>query len=307
MRTIVIATRQSPLALWQAEFVKQQLLISNPSLSISLLKTNTIGDKRQDVSLAEIGGKNLFIKELQSVVIDGIADIAVHSLKDLSVKQHPDLCLAAVCEREDPRDAFVSNHYPNIDSLPQSAVVGTASPRRQAQLAQWRPDLTIKLLRGNVQTRLSKLDNNEFDAIILACAGLIRLDLAHRITESLDPKRFIPAIAQGALGVECRQHDEEMKQLLTPLNHHETALCVAAERAVNIKLGGDCFTPIAAHATLVDENSLALAGFVGSIDGGACVRSSLSGDLDQAEGLGLEVANDLLAQGASTIISKKDI
>ncbi len=299
---LIIATRQSPLALWQTEYVKAQLQQHHPDITVEILGKTTEGDRKKDVALNKIGGKNLFAKELQQLLISGQADIAVHSIKDLSVTQPKGLQLACVCKRADPRDAFLAIKHESLNALPNNAIIGTASPRRQCQLLALRPDLQIKLLRGNVGTRLAKLAAGEFDAILLAAAGLTRLKLEQQITEYLDPSLFIPAIGQGAIGIECREDNEEACNLLAPLNDTETAICIEAERAVNRILGGDCFTPIGAHAT-IEKNTLTLNAMVGALDGSRVINASKSGKLAEATTLGSDVAETLLIDGAKELLN----
>jgi hydroxymethylbilane synthase len=301
--TVRIATRQSPLALWQAEYVKSRLLQLNPDIQVELIKMVTKGDKILDTPLAKVGGKGLFVKELETGMLAGDADIAVHSMKDVPVEFPDGLMLAVICEREDPRDAFVSNHIDAIDALPQGAVVGTSSLRRQCQLRAWRPDLEIRDLRGNVNTRLNKLDNGDYDAIILASAGLIRLGFQERIKHAIDTQLSLPAIGQGAVGIECRVDDERILSLIEPLNHSETSTCVQAERAMNHRLEGGCQVPIAGYAQLDDWN-LSMRGLVGSPDGQRMIRGEVQGHADQAEQLGIQLAEDLLSRGAKEILQE---
>lgn len=302
-RLVRIATRQSPLALWQAEFVADALRRAHPGIQIELIKMVSRGDKILDAPLAKIGGKGLFVKELEEGMLRGDADIAVHSMKDVPMEFPEGLCLAVVCEREDPRDAFVSNRYPNLDALPKGARVGTSSLRRQCQILAQRPDLEITFLRGNVQTRLAKLDAGEYDAIILASAGLKRLGLADRITAILEPEQSLPAVGQGAVGVECRCDDAEMRALLAPLNDPDTWTRVTAERAMNFRLQGGCQAPIAGYATL-DGDQLRLRGLVGWPDGTRRVFVDKTAPRDQAEALGAAVADELLANGAAAILKE---
>lgn len=299
-----IATRESPLALWQAEFIKAELETAHPGLQVELLGMTTRGDQILDSPLAKIGGKGLFVKELETALLDGRADIAVHSMKDVPMEFPPGLGLSIICEREDPRDAFVSNHYKSLDELPEGARVGTSSLRRQCQIRARRPDLTITDLRGNVNTRLRKLDEGEYDAIILASAGLLRLAMADRIAERISPEHSLPAGGQGAVGVETRVDDKRIKQLLAPLHHQATAECVNAERALNLKLQGGCQVPIACFAIANPDNDkeLWLRGLVGSPDGKTLLRSDRRADSRSAEALGIAVAEDLLAQGAAEIL-----
>jgi hydroxymethylbilane synthase len=298
-----IATRKSALALWQAEFVKAELLRHHPALQVQLVPMSTQGDKILDTPLAKIGGKGLFVKELETAMLDGRADIAVHSMKDVPVAFPDGLVLQTICQREDPRDAFVSNQFQSLAQLPLGAVVGTSSLRRQCQLKALRPDLTVRDLRGNVNTRLAKLDNGEFAAIILAAAGLIRLGFAARIASFIEPEQILPANGQGAVGIECRSDDTAIQQLLAPLDHYATRLCVLAERAMNRRLQGGCQVPIGAFATL-NGNQLQLRGLVGSLDGSQIIRAQHSGSADTAEQLGLMVAEQLLAQGAGAILQQ---
>jgi len=300
--TIRIATRKSPLAMWQAEYVRDRLQAIHPGLQVELLGMSTQGDKILDSPLAKIGGKGLFVKELEQRMLEGGADIAVHSMKDVPVDFPEGLHLAVICEREDPRDAFVSNNYKHLDELPQGAKVGTSSLRRQCQLRILRPDLELIDLRGNVNTRLRKLDEGNYDAIILAAAGLIRLGFEERITSYLDTDVSLPAIGQGAVGIECRSDDARVNELLAPLNDPQTRIRVLAERAMNNRLEGGCQVPIAGHATL-DGNTLHLRGLVGQPDASEVVRGEISGPASNAELLGVELADDLLSRGAKEILS----
>jgi hydroxymethylbilane synthase len=300
--TLRIATRKSPLAMWQAEHIKARLEALHPGLVVELVTFTTQGDKILDVPLAKIGGKGLFVKELEVAMLDGRADIAVHSMKDVPMEFPEGLELGIICERENPHDAFVSNTYKSIDELPQGAVVGTSSLRRQCQIQQQRPDLIIKSLRGNVQTRLSKLDAGEFDAIILAAAGLLRMEMHDRIASFIPAEQSLPAGGQGALGIEWRANDSAIHELLKPLHDDKTAACVLAERALNRRLQGGCQVPIAAYAEL-DGNALSLRGLVGSVDGKTMLRTAKSGLAADAEAMGIAAAEDLLAQGAGAILS----
>lgn len=300
-KIIRIATRKSPLALWQASYVKELLLKIDPDLDVSFVGLTTEGDKEQTKSLIDIGGKSLFVKELQQALIHNQADIAVHSIKDMSVQPCPSLCLAAICERDDPRDVLVSAHYSNLNALPQGAVVGTASPRRTALLKSRRPDLQIKVLRGNVGTRLNKCESGDYDAAVFAAAGLKRLNLLDLITEYFNPEIFIPAIAQGAIGVECREKDIELQNLLHAINHSETALCVQAERAVNYVLRGDCYTPMGVYATITNDQ-MSIQSMVASLDGKTIIRSTLAGEPKNAIKLGEALAQQLLEKGAGMLL-----
>ena len=298
-REIRIATRKSALALWQAEHVKARLQQAHPGLSVILVPMVSRGDKLLDAPLAKIGGKGLFVKELETALLENQADIAVHSMKDVPMDFPEGLGLYCICEREDPRDAFVSNTYASLDALPAGSVVGTSSLRRQAQLLARRPDLKIHFLRGNVNTRLAKLDAGEYDAIILAAAGLIRLGFEARIRASISVDDSLPAGGQGAVGIECRTADAEIHALLAPLHHAETAARVTAERALNKRLNGGCQVPIACYALLEGEQ-LWLRGLVGQPDGGLLLRAEGRGS--DAEALGVQVAEQLLAQGAEAIL-----
>jgi hydroxymethylbilane synthase len=296
-----IATRESPLALWQANFVKGALNQHHPALSVELVPMTTRGDQILDSPLAKVGGKGLFVKELEKAMLDGRADIAVHSMKDVPMEFPEGLGLAVICEREDPADAFVSNDYRSLKELPEGAKVGTSSFRRQCQLKELRPDLEILDLRGNVGTRLGKLDSGGYDGIILAAAGLIRLDLEERIRERLSYELSLPAGGQGAVGIECRNDDLETLKLLDCLHHPQTAARVTAERAVNARLEGGCQVPIASFAEL-EGDSLNLRALVGAVDGSVIYRSERNGSQHDAERLGIEVAEDLLKQGAKAIL-----
>ena len=300
-REIRIATRKSALALWQAEHVKARLEQAHPGLKVSLVPMVSRGDKLLDAPLAKIGGKGLFVKELETAMLENQADIAVHSMKDVPMDFPEGLGLYCICEREDPRDAFVSNTYASLDALPAGSVVGTSSLRRQAQLLARRPDLKIQFLRGNVNTRLAKLDAGDYDAIILAAAGLIRLGFEERIRSSISAEDSLPAGGQGAVGIECRTADSEIHALLAPLHHRDTALRVTAERALNKHLNGGCQVPIACYAVLEGEQ-LWLRGLVGQPDGSQLLRAEQRAPVAAAEQLGVQVAEALLAQGAAAIL-----
>ena len=297
-----IATRKSPLALWQAEYVRDRLLAAHPGLRVELVRMSTQGDKILDSPLAKIGGKGLFVKELEDGLLAGRADIAVHSMKDVPVELPAGLHLPVICEREDPRDAYVSNDYPSFDALPHGARVGTSSLRRQCQIMLRRPDIKILTLRGNVNTRLAKLDAGDFDAVILAAAGLKRLGFEQRITAYLDTTVSLPAIGQGAVGIECRRAEPEINRLIAVLDDPDTHTRVAAERAMNHRLEGGCQVPIAGHAVL-DGNTLHLRGLVGAPDGSRVIRGEISGPRGDAEKLGVALADDLLARGAADILA----
>ena len=297
-----IATRSSPLAVWQAEYVSERLRALNPALEVTLVTIKTQGDKILDTPLAKIGGKGLFVKELEQAMADGRADIAVHSMKDVPMQLPDGFALPVICERHDPRDAFVSSRHEHLDALPQGARVGTSSLRRQAQLRARRPDLLVSSLRGNVQTRLGKLDAGEFDAILLAAAGLKRLGMHERIRCELAPEVCLPAVGQGAVGIECREGDQAVIDLLMPLNDADTWDRVVAERAMNRRLEGGCQVPIAGYA-LLEDNQLWLRGLVASEDGSQVLEAEARGSRDQAEALGRAVAEDLLARGAGEILA----
>lgn len=294
---IVIATRESPLALWQAEYVKARLEAEHPNLQVSLLGMTSRGDQLLEQPLYKVGGKGLFVKELETALLDGRADIAVHSMKDVPMMLPDGLTLGVICEREDPRDALVGVN--SFDKLAQGARLGTSSLRRSCQIAQHRPDLDIGFLRGNVNTRLAKLDKGDFDAVILACAGLIRLGFEARIGDSIDPALSLPAAGQGAVGIEFRDNDDRISDLLAPLHHEMTAMRVRAERAVVRRLDGGCDVPIAAYAEW-QQDTLWLRARVGSTDGAQLLVAEARGD--DPEQLGLGVAELLLSQGAKDLI-----
>ncbi len=302
-RIIKIATRQSPLALWQAEYVAERLQQAHPGIKTELVKMVTKGDKILDAPLAKIGGKGLFVKELEQGMLEGTADIAVHSMKDVPVEFPQGLHLAVILPREDPCDAFVSNRYASIDELPENAKVGTSSLRRQCQIAEHYPDMQILSLRGNVNTRLAKLDAGEYDAIILAAAGLKRLGFADRITQHLDSTVSLPAIGQGAVGIECRVDDPEINKLLAPLHDEQSTIRVRAERAMNARLNGGCQVPIAGFAELQD-GQLFMRGLVGKPDGSVIYRAQKTGPIAQAEQIGCAVADELLASGAGEVLKE---
>ncbi|MBK0093766.1 hydroxymethylbilane synthase [Erwinia sp. S59] len=296
-----IATRQSPLALWQAQYVQQRLMAAHPGVQVELVPMVTKGDIILDTPLAKVGGKGLFVKELELAMLENRADLAVHSMKDVPVEFPEGLGLVTICEREDPRDAFVSNLYNSIDELPQGAIVGTSSLRRQCQLSARRPDLIIRSLRGNVGTRLGKLDAGEYDAIILAAAGLKRLNLDDRIRQAMPAEISLPAVGQGAVGIECRLDDHELITLLQALNHADTDVCVRAERAMNTRLEGGCQVPIGSFAVL-EDNQLWLRGLVGSPDGHQMVVGERRGPRENAVQMGISLAEELLDGGARDIL-----
>jgi hydroxymethylbilane synthase len=299
--TIVIGTRGSKLALWQAEWVRSLLGAVNPALRIELKKIKTTGDKILDVPLAKVGGKGLFVKEIEEAMLRDEVDLAVHSMKDVPTYLPEGLHIGAVLEREDPRDAFISREYPSFRELASGASVGTSSLRRSCQLKSIRPDIEIVSLRGNLDTRLRKLDEGQFDAIILAAAGVKRLGHEDRITETLERDVSLPAIAQGAVGIECRTDDEFMHDLIRPLRHAETTVCVKAERAALKKLEGGCQVPIAAHAFL-EGDRLVMDGLVGSVSGDRIIRAHAEGSKENPESLGTGLAEDLLGKGAAEIL-----
>ena len=310
---VVIGTRGSKLALWQAEWIKSELQRLHPALDIELNKIKTTGDKILDVPLAQVGGKGLFVKEIEEAMLRNEADIAVHSMKDVPTEFPEGLHLAVICKREDPKDALIISEKLRVKSkkgmksllyhLPQGIRIGTSSLRRSCQLLSIRPDLKIRQLRGNLDTRLRKLDEGGFDAVVLAAAGIKRLGLSARITEILPFEISLPAIGQGAIGIECRVHDEFIYDLIAPLNHPSTSVCVKAERAFLRRLDGGCQVPIAAHARL-EDSSLIIDGLVGSINGDRIIRSHIEGKPEQAEQLGVLLAEDVLSRGAKEILDE---
>ena len=301
-RILRIATRKSQLALWQAEHVRERLLAEHPGLRVELLPLSTQGDRILDVPLAKIGGKGLFVKELETAMLEGRADLAVHSMKDVPMEFPPELGLGAILAREDPLDAFVSNAYATLDALPEGARGGTSSLRRQCQLRALRPDLRILDLRGNVNTRLRKLDDGEYDAIVLASAGLLRLGMAGRIRAHIPATVSLPAVGQGAIGIEIRNDDAALRALLAPLDDADCGDCVRAERAMNRALQGGCQVPIAGFAVIDGAGELWLRGLVGSNDGTRTVRAEARGPRAEAERIGAGLGATLLAQGADAIL-----
>lgn len=299
--SLCIATRQSNMALWQANFVKQTLLELYPHLQIELLGITTKGDQIQDRSLADLGGKGLFIKSLEEALLAGRANLAVHSMKDVPPELPPTLEIGAILKRDDPHDVFVSNQYSSVEALPKGAVIGTCSVRRQAQLLAYNAELIVKPLRGNVNTRLAKLDAGEYDGIILAAAGLQRLQLTHRIRQFLNIEWMLPSVAQGALGIEVVQHNNELLELIKPLNDPQTSICINAERALVRALNGNCHSPIGSYAT-IKRDSLTLRGLVASIDGKKIVRATVEGNVESAQQLAANCAAELIAQEASVIL-----
>lgn len=304
---IRIATRESPLAMWQAEHVKAQLQKVNPDIQVELISMKTEGDRFLQAPLSTVGGKGLFIKELEQCLLDGKADIAVHSMKDVTVDFPEGLHLPVIMQREDPRDAFISNDYADLLRLPKGACVGTSSMRRQCQLRAIRPDLLIKDLRGNVNTRLRKLDEGQYDAIILATAGIKRLGFHDRIKEMIATDIMLPAIGQAAIGIECRSEDKRTLQILEPLRHEETAIRVEAERSLSRRLYGGCQLPIAAIATIVDRDGqgfLDMRALVGRVDGSELITDQIHGQISEGNSLGIELAEKLLAKGADIILEE---
>jgi len=299
---LVIASRESALAMWQAEFIRDQLRALYPQTSVSILGMTTQGDQILDVTLSKIGGKGLFVKELETALEIGSADIAVHSLKDVPMNLPDGFMLACIGEREDPRDAFVSNHHANLQALPAGSVVGTSSLRRESQLRARFPHLKIEPLRGNVQTRLRKLDEGQYAAIILAAAGLKRLGLGERIRAVISSDDSLPAVGQGALGIECRSDRTDLLAVLAPLHHAETAACVLAERALSRALAGSCQVPLGGFAEVIG-GKLRMRGFVASPDGKQLIRAEQTGSMEAPEALGDAVAQDLRAQGADAILA----
>jgi hydroxymethylbilane synthase len=299
---LVIATRESALALWQARHIAARLEALYPGIQVALLGMTTQGDRILDVTLNKIGGKGLFVKELEAALLEGRADLAVHSMKDVPMRLPEGFAIAAITEREDPRDAFVSNHYADLAALPAGAVVGTSSLRREAQLRAAYPALVVKPLRGNVQTRLGKLDAGDYDAIILAAAGLKRLGLGERIRALLSPEQSLPAPGQGALGIEVCADRSDLLALLAPLNHPATAACVTAERAMSLRLDGSCETPLGGFAEIVEDHFVRLRGFVASPDGSKMLRAESNGSRAGAAGLGRQVAELLLSEGARALL-----
>ena len=300
-KTLKIATRKSPLALWQAEHVKARLEALHPHLVVELIKMTTKGDQILNSPLSKIGGKGLFIKELEVGIMEGVADIAVHSMKDVPYEIPQGFELGAILARENPFDAFVSNQFDSVNDLPMNAKVGTCSMRRIVQLKARRPDLEILDLRGNVNTRLQKLDNGEFDAIILACAGLIRLKFEDRIKQEIPAIESLPAVGQGAVGIEIRENDQKILDLIKPLIDQDSTYRVSAERAMNARLEGGCSVPIAGYATL-DGDQISLTGLVGNVESGVILKHQVSGHVHQAVALGEMLGDQLIKMGAKDIL-----
>ncbi len=303
MKTLKIATRKSPLALWQAEHVKTLLLQTHSDLSVELVSMQTEGDRFLDAPLIAVGGKGLFIKELEQALLDGRADIAVHSMKDVTIDLPDKLALPVIMKREDSRDVFISNTYKQVEDLPAAAVLGTSSLRRQSQVKALHPEIVIKDLRGNVGTRLGKLDVGEYDAILLAAAGIIRLGLSERITQFIPPSILLPAIGQGAIGIECRAGDDVVHELIMPLNHQETSLCVQTERAFSRRLFGGCQLPIAAQASLIGDN-VEIVGLIARGDGSEVIKSVQKGNIKNNDNIGTSLAEILLERGGDKILKE---
>ena len=301
MNKLVIATRRSRLALWQSEHIKQLLARLHPGVAIELLPLSTRGDELLDRRLDQAGGKGLFVKELETAIAEGRADLAVHSIKDVPAQMPPGFVLAAITAREDPRDVFISNNFRSLSQMPKGASLGTSSLRRAAQIVERFPHLEIRLLRGNVDTRLAKLERGEYDAIVLAAAGLKRLGLEQKATARLEPEEMLPAPGQGALGIECLAARADVLALLAPLADRATSACVRAERAVSRALGGSCTLPLAAFGE-ISSAGLRLRALVASADGRRVVRCELQGDPAEPEALGLRAADDLRRQGAAEIL-----
>ena len=303
LKKIRIATRKSPLALWQAEHVKARLLQYYPALDVEMISMQTQGDQILDTPLSMVGGKGLFIKELEQALYDHQADIAVHSMKDVTIDMPEGLLLPVILKRENPNDVFISTKVKSINALPVGAVVGTSSLRRVCQLKAWRADLNIKDLRGNVGTRLKKLDDGEYDAIILAAAGVIRLGLEDRISEIISTDIILPAIAQGAIGIQMRTGDNDVLEKICSLNDDITQKQVETERIVSRRLFGGCQLPIAAYAE-IDHENIKVRGMVGRVDGSEIIQDSVSGSLHEREVLGLQLAENLLKKGADEILEE---
>ncbi|MFM8758210.1 MAG: hydroxymethylbilane synthase [Methylophilaceae bacterium] len=300
---LVIASRESALAMWQAKHIQQSLQALYPNCDIEILGMTTTGDQILDAPLAQIGGKGLFIKELETALLDGRADLAVHSMKDVPMNLPDEFLLAAVSKREDARDAFVSNRYQKIEDLPAGSIVGTSSLRRQSQLKARFPHLKVETLRGNLQTRLRKLDEGQYDGIILAAAGLIRLQLGDRIRQLISTDDSIPAVGQGALGIEINAQRQDLLEVLAPLNDATTHACVAAERAFSRALAGSCTVPLGAYANSADAQTIHIQGFVAALDGSTVLKNQLVGQLSQAEQLGASLAQALIAHGAREVLN----
>ena len=303
MKKIKIATRKSPLAIWQAKYVKEELIKAHVDIEIELVSMQTEGDRFLESPLFNVGGKGLFIKELEEALSSNDADIAVHSMKDVVVDLPENLILPAIMKREDSRDVLISNHYNEIDTIPSNGVVGTSSLRRQSQFRRLCPNAILRDLRGNVETRIRKLDDGEYDAILLAAAGIIRLGLSNRITQLVPHGHLLPAVGQGAIGIECRADDMITQELIAPLNDKDTSLCVLTERAFSRRLNGGCQLPIAAHA-LIEDKQIKLRGLVAKLDGSEIIKSEKQGDIMDAESIGSSLAELLLERGADVILKE---
>jgi hydroxymethylbilane synthase len=303
VKTLKIATRKSPLALWQAEHVKKQLMEVHSDLSVELVSMQTEGDRFLEAPLIAVGGKGLFIKELEQALLEGRADIAVHSMKDVTIDLPDELTLPVIMEREDTRDVFISNTYKKIEDLPDAAVLGTSSLRRQSQVKALHPEIVLKDLRGNVGTRLGKLDAGEYDAILLAAAGIKRLGLGERITQLIPHPVLLPAIGQGAIGIECRAGDDVVQELIAPLNHSDTSLCVETERAFSRRLFGGCQLPIAGQASIIGDE-VELVGLIARVDGSEVIQSSLKGNIADSDNIGTALAETLLERGGDKILEE---
>ena len=301
MKKIKIATRRSPLAIWQAEYVKKELIRNHSDIEIQIVRIQTEGDRFLDAPLFDIGGKGLFIKELEEALLSKNADIAVHSMKDVIVELPKGLEISVIMKREDSRDVLISNQYNSIAEIPDNSTVGTSSLRRQSQLKQENSNILFEDLRGNVETRIGKLDDGKYDAIILAAAGIIRLGLAERITEFISFSHVLPAVGQGAIGIECRTNDETTQQLIAPLNDKDTSLCVLTERAFSRRLNGGCQLPIASHA-VIENNQIKVDGLVARLDGSKVIRLQKIGELEDADKIGSSLAEALLDNGADAIL-----
>ena len=301
MKKIKIATRRSPLAIWQAEYVKKELIRNHSDIEIQIVRIQTEGDRFLDAPLFDIGGKGLFIKELEEALLSKNADIAVHSMKDVIVELPKGLEISVIMKREDSRDVLISNQYNSIAEIPDNSTVGTSSLRRQSQLKQVNSNILFEGLRGNVETRIGKLDDGKYDAIILAAAGIIRLGLAERITELISFSHVLPAVGQGAIGIECRTNDETTQQLIAPLNDKYTSLCVLTERAFSRRLNGGCQLPIASHA-VIENNQIKVDGLVARLDGSKVIRLQKIGELEDADKIGSSLAEALLDNGADAIL-----
>ena len=303
MKKIKIATRKSPLAIWQAKYVKEELIKAHVDIEIELVSMQTEGDRFLESPLFNVGGKGLFIKELEEALSSNDVDIAVHSMKDVVVDLPENLVLPVIMKREDSRDVLISNHYNEIDTIPNNSVVGTSSLRRQSQFRRLCPNVVLKDLRGNVETRIRKLDDGEYDAILLAAAGIIRLGLSNRITQLVPHGHLLPAVGQGAIGIECRADDMTTQELIAPLNDKDTSLCVLTERAFSRRLNGGCQLPIAAHA-LVEGKQIKLSGLVAKLDGSEIIKSEKQGDIMDIESIGNSLAELLLERGADVILKE---